>query len=114
MECGKLTRDAKPYCTDHVFRMPEVQRILEDLRTVEHERSGGRVDLDGIATRDVLLELELHGERTIERIAKVLCEPVRYIERIAYRLERAGLVVSDTNRRGYTTLAKVGQPCLSC
>jgi hypothetical protein len=106
--CGDVTREGKPYCTEHVEQHTYVRRILADLARSEDEeaevraRGAEAVDTDGLLAEEVVRTLQLNGSRTVERLARdtQLAPPVvaSYVE----ALEGIGMVTCSRTRRGAT------------
>ena len=72
--CGGATWHDKPYCCEHVERMPYVTRIVADLEALAAERrlaaAGRRVPRDGFMAAMVLHELACSGELTVAGLAR--------------------------------------------
>lgn len=116
--CGQATREGKPYCPDHVERHGYVQEVMAALerRAAEEERvlrkGAAAVDPEGINAREILLQLRLHGERTVERLARDLQLDPRLVPHYAQALARRGLVRLGRTSRGCVLVEPVadGRP----
>ncbi|MGE0711951.1 MAG: hypothetical protein AB7N76_03305 [Planctomycetota bacterium] len=103
--CRRSTRHRKPYCPDHVERLPYVQEVLAALEGKEREQAevailGPRaVDPDGITAGEILNELAIHGPRSVARLAKDLALSRRLAEHYVEALRREGFVSVQARRR---------------
>ena len=103
--CDMRTREAKPYCPEHVEQHEYVQQLLERLEAREKElsrvrRRGARaVELDGIAAREVLSYLRCHGPRTVRRIARDLNLELCLARAFVEGLKRQGALQTRRTRR---------------
>lgn len=114
--CTETTREGKPYCPDHVDHHPYVQQLLQHLAEQEDEREratkkGGadKVDLEGENAKAVLRELQQHGERTLERLARDTKIPVKAVEAIGEALQRRKLSTSSQTSRKDKTIKLITQ-----
>jgi len=68
--CSRSTREHKPYCTDHVEHHEYVQGVIarleaEELELAAVKKRGPRaVDPAGLTAQEIVLQLELYGDRT--------------------------------------------------
>lgn len=105
--CDLRTRDGKPYCPDHVELHPYVQELqamlAEQRGEIERvERRGVRaVDPSGLTANELMLQLKLYGDRTVERLARDLQLPPEVVEAYARGLAREGKVSLSHTRRGH-------------
>ncbi len=73
--CGRITKERKPFCPDHVEHHPYVQHLLGQMAKRQQEenrvrRLGGRgVDPKGLNATEILVQLRIRGDRTAERLA---------------------------------------------
>ncbi len=109
--CFRSTREAKPYCPDHVDHHPYVQKILEDLSAQEEEeelvrQKGGRakVDMNGPNIRNILLMLLMHGPRTEERLARETLLDAKVLDGYLKILARKGYISFGRTNRGSTVI----------
>lgn len=104
--CGNKTRESKPYCPEHVEHHPYVSELVARLTTRERElqrvaRRGARaVDLDGLMAEEIMLQLELYGSRTAERLCRDLQQELPVIQAYFQALARHGYVVLGETSRG--------------
>lgn len=114
--CGQATREGKPYCSEHVERHAYVREVMAALEARAEEeravlrRGAAAVDLQGINAREVLLQLRLHGERTVERLARDLQLDPRLVPHYVQALARRGLVRLGRTSRGSVLV----QPAHAC
>jgi hypothetical protein len=105
-DCGKATREGKPYCSDHVDDHPYVRGLIEALAAREAEearvrkRGARAVDLDGVTAREILGYVAIHGGRTVQRLARELNLDIQTIKGYARALERGKRVHLTSTRRG--------------
>lgn len=104
--CGQATREGKPYCSDHVDRHAYVQEVLRTLRErdevdAEVARRGYRaVDPSSLTAQEMLVYIEVHGAKTVKRLARELNGDLAILRHYAEGLRRAGLVrLTPTRRR---------------
>ena len=96
--CGETTREGKHYCSNHVEEQPYVQDLLKRLqeRSEEDERvrmqGSTAVNMTGITTKEILLQLRQAGERTEERLTRELQIDKTVIHNYAIRLNREGMI----------------------
>jgi len=108
--CLNTTRESKPYCPDHVELNPYIQGILEKLeeRKIEHNRvkevGQDAVDLSGLTVNEILLHLELHGSRTVERLKREFQLEDSVLLPYFEKLERAGKITLGKTQRGSTVV----------
>lgn len=113
--CTETTRDGKPFCPDHVDQHPYVRDLLDRLaeRDDQDEKVSKRghraVDMDSITVREILLHLELHGARTLERLVRELNLDEAVLNPYLRALAKRGLVTFGKTRRGSTLLRLAGQ-----
>lgn len=97
-QCRRRTTERKPYCIDHLDRLPYVRWLRRELaeRAAEASaaaRPGGSwaVREDGSCARDIVAELA-RGARTVERLARAADLSVRALQGYVAALERMGVV----------------------
>lgn len=106
--CSATTREGKPFCLEHVERMPRVQVVLARLAAREKELAavaeGGwpAVLVDGIPATEILSYLRIRGERTIERLRRDRFhdQPDSIVESYVKALEMAELITTRQSERG--------------
>jgi hypothetical protein len=110
-QCTETTREGKPYCPEHVDHHPYVQQLLQDLAEQEDERERAakkgavdKVDLEGENAKAILRELQHHGERTLERLARDTKLPLEAVRTIGEALKRKNLVTFGQTKRKDETL----------
>lgn len=120
--CAERTRDGKPFCPAHVELHPYVRTLQETLRAQQDEqervaRRGPRaVDPDGLTAKELLLQLWLYGDRTVERLCRDLQLESGLVQSYAKALERHGRVTLHRTQRGLISLRAVltaSQPALT-
>lgn len=74
--CGKVTRDGKPYCSNHVLMMDYARRLAMSVGQREWEitqgEKGNLPPQDGVLIADAICLLEQHGRLTIESLSRRL------------------------------------------
>lgn len=104
--CKRATTGRKPYCTEHVALMPQVQRLQEELQRREDEwsavlRRGARaVDPQGTTAQEILMYLKIQGSSTVRRLAKDLSMDLELLTPYVNALRRHRLVRVTQNKRG--------------
>ena len=120
--CGHVTTERKPYCIEHIDRLPYVQELQAELAHRDAEevaaasRRGWRaVNTDGSRAREIIDQLAVKGAQTPKRLAITVEIRPNSLENYLGALERAGLVKTLTlgSRRGtprkVVTLTNEGQ-----
>ncbi len=119
--CTQTTREGKPYCPDHVDRSPYVQDVLSYLATQEDEQDIAKreserlkakpraklrdfVDLQGPTVKAILQQLDQHGARTMERLARETNTDTDVLDIFVRALIKANIVVLGQTNRGSTTV----------
>ena len=107
--CGHPTTERKPYCIEHLDRLPYVKELQEQLarRDAEETAATGRkgwksVDPVGSRAREIIDQLAVKGAQTPKRLAITVEIRPSSLEGYLGALERAGLVRTLTlgSRRG--------------
>jgi len=106
--CGKVTREGKNVCPDHIDRGSYVQQLMarqQQMEDADEAAAKGKVKLDNNATvKELLLILELNGPRTIERLVRDLNRDAKIVEAYIKALKRKKLVKTKTTKRGSTVV----------
>ncbi|HZU97304.1 MAG TPA: hypothetical protein VFF73_11455 [Planctomycetota bacterium] len=101
-DCPGATSEGKPYCLEHLGLLPYVGRLARREREAREAagRNRRRIDPRGIVARDILDELEVHGDVTPRRLAQGVALNRRTLGRFLVALEKAGLVSLRAARGG--------------
>jgi len=110
--CTKTTREAKPYCSEHIENGWYIQRVLAELERAEEEEailaSGeGRIPRTGFYYRETLLLLrskDFTGKGLARRLD--ICHPAAL--RLIVLLTEDGLARSSMTSRGDMTVSGTG------
>jgi hypothetical protein len=124
--CRRTTNDRKPFCLDHIDRMPYARQIASEIEARDREALAvglgpcDHVDLAGSRAREIVDVLRCHRALSLERLAELVCLDHETFTAYARALERAGLVRmfsscdSDHSKRPVHVVAIVeGEPCPS-
>ena len=97
--CEQVTHARKPYCIDHLDRLPYVRWLQEELGRRSESASPSTV-----VDQDIVRQLSLHGPLTIPRLAREAEVSASALEARLKSLEKAGLVRTQVirDRRGHT------------
>ena len=107
--CSHPTTERKPYCIDHLERLPYVRELQEQLAQRDAEevaataKKGWKaVDIVGSRAREIVDQLSVKGAQTPKRLAITVEMRPSSLEAYLAALERAGLVKTLTlgSRRG--------------
>ncbi len=103
--CSSPTREQKPYCTEHVYLLPQASEILSDLATrAQQVHEAGRdpetARVDHLAAADILNLLTQCGARTMKRISRDTGISHDAVDAYCVALKREGLVTVGTTPRG--------------
>ena len=107
--CGHVTTERKPYCIDHLDRLPYVRELQAQLSSRDAEevaaasRKGWRaVDPDGSRAREIIDQLAVKGAQTPKRLAITVELRPGSLENYLGALEKAGYIKTLTlgSRRG--------------
>lgn len=117
-----MTTERKPYCIEHLDRLPYVKELQAALlhRDEEEDAAASRkgwkaVDTEGSRAREIIDQLAVKGAQTPKRLAITVEIRPTSLENYLGALERAGLVKTLTlgSRRGtprrVVTLTDTGQ-----
>lgn len=107
--CDNTTRENKPYCPDHVEHNEYVSKLVEALEERERvtaavKKGRAKPKASDLLSKEILLELRVHGPRTAARLSRSLNEDFKVIERYAKALKKEKLVELTKTRRGTMTL----------
>jgi hypothetical protein len=103
--CKKATTGRKPFCVEHVERLPYVQelqdRILDRQDEWEQVRSRGAraVDPSGLTALEIHQYVRVHGPCTIKRLAKDLSLSRSLLESYVRVLSSRRLLRVTENKR---------------
>lgn len=110
-DCYTVTRENKPYCTEHVLMHPYAWhvRCLFDSRKLLEKRAieGERVDTKDALAKDILLLVRLKGPLTMQRISREMSCEHRVVRHYIEALEEALLLVESPGNRA--TFYKVAE-----
>jgi predicted transcriptional regulator len=112
-ECGKVTREGKPFCTEHVEKHIYVKDLLQRIneKCTEEERAftkGAKViNIDSATSKDIILHLKTHGPLTVERMSRKTQLPYETINAYAKAFKERGILETSKNSRNYTILKLV-------
>jgi hypothetical protein len=104
--CGRATRSGKPYCSKHVDEHPYVRNLLAVIEGMHAEaaqvrqRGARAVDTGSLSSKEILLFLRVHGERSVPRLARDLNIGLKTLESYVKALEARSLVQLRENKRG--------------
>jgi hypothetical protein len=107
--CGHVTTERKPYCIEHLDRLPYVRELQAQLcsRDAEEEAAASRkgwraVDPGGSRAREIIDQLAVKGAQTPKRLAITVELQPTSLENYLGALERAGFIKTLTlgSRRG--------------
>ncbi len=115
-ECGKSTREGKPYCSEHIEYLDFPRSVMDEVAAreeeIEHAMRGDwrKIDINGGNTQEVLMHLFTHGSRTVHRISRdvFIGASVRVAQAFADALEHAGLIEIGRTGRGSPVLSITG------
>ena len=107
--CKEPTTEYKPYCIEHIDRVPHASAISDYLkdREVEERRAARRngwkhIDVNGSRAREIVNYLVVHGAQSPKRLAINIEIAPAALEAYLVAMERAKLVKRLTlgSRRG--------------
>jgi len=97
--CGRVPKEAKPFCPSHLDRLPYVQSLREQLSRCHDEldaasqEDGWRcIDPHGVIAQEILDQVAARGAPTPQGLAQSVGVSPRAIENYIIVLEEAGLV----------------------
>lgn len=100
-DCMAATTGRKPYCFDHVRRMPYLAHVAGEVARREEEAAhvarGGDVDVRGLRAQELEWFL-LEGPLGLQPLMRLSELPRRVLCRYLRALERAGTIVRHVER----------------
>jgi hypothetical protein len=110
--CSKTTREAKPYCSDHIESSCYVQKILDELKRRDAEeailnKERGKLPKDGFFYRETLLLLR-SKDFTVKGLARRLDLSHAAAARLIRLMDRDGLARKNQTSRGELTISGLG------
>ena len=113
--CDQTTRRDKEYCLVHIAHNTYAHYVLKEIEKREHEDykvavKGPRVaNLNGITAKEILLELQQHGSRTMERLSIDLQIEQKIIHSYVIALRKSKRVSVSASKRGCTIVTAKNQ-----
>lgn len=113
-DCYENTREGKIYCSNHIEKQPYIQELMKRIqdRTQEDElvRQEGStaVNLEGITSKEIRLQLQYSGTRTEERLTRELQVDKTIVHNYAIRLQTEGVIRFGRTNRNNLTIVLVG------
>jgi hypothetical protein len=107
--CSHATTGRKPYCVEHLERLPYVRALVAELscRKAELVVAGSdqalqAVDPSSPRAREIVNQIAFHGARSMERLGMDMDIPTHTTESYVRALEQAGVleVLTLGSRRG--------------
>jgi hypothetical protein len=116
--CVEPTTGRKPYCIEHLDRLPYVQWLKGELARRDADADAiarhRAIDPEGPLAREIRGQLALHGSMTYGRLSRELLISVTEIGSYVRALERAGVVetsvLRDRQGRVRPLVSLVGTP----
>lgn len=112
--CFENTREGKIYCSDHVENQPYIKELvrriqdrMEEDELVRREGSNA-VNLTGITSKEIKLQLQYCGTRTEERLTRELQIDKTVVHNYAIRLQKEGVVRFGRTNRNNLTVVLIG------
>ena len=104
--CDHATTGRKPYCLDHIDRLPyvasvesEIARREAEVKVAETRRGWRKLDASGAAAREIVHELAVKGPQSPGRLAKTVEVVKGALEGYVSALESAGVVKRVETKR---------------
>lgn len=102
VRCSRRTREGKPFCDNHLERIPYVQGVLERRRQLQLEVTRaldwGVVDVEGMLARDVINLVTFRGRMVASRMAVELGVPTSCLPPVVEALALLGDVTFTVKR----------------
>lgn len=96
--CGETTREGKPYCIKHLYKMPAVRQLLVQIgKNMEDDLRAN--DIHSVSAQS-MLQIVRECPTTARRLKLVLHLTEESVTGYIKALEEAGLVKVRTNKRG--------------
>jgi hypothetical protein len=111
--CGAVTREGKPFCSDHVEEHDYVRDLLAQIEQREREEQlvlehGAKAVTDRTSLlADVVRELVMNGDRTIPRLRRDTNLPEPVVCALVRHLRYRGVVTTSTTTRGVVVVRLV-------
>ena len=108
--CNKSTRGDKGYCLIHVAHNLYANHVMKELENREYEdtqvklKGSYKANLNGITAKEILLELNQHGPRTINRLSRELNIELGLIHSYVVALKKCNKIRVSVTRRGATVI----------
>lgn len=111
--CEQETREAKPFCPDHIADMPQVSELMERLKAREKEirrielRGHAGVRMDDTVAKELVGIVSLEGEITLARLAQTMRLTFEVTDSLVESLSRQGRVQRNCHRGRRTKAVRV-------
>jgi hypothetical protein len=111
--CGLATREGKLYCPDHVDRHSYVMELNRQIAAKKEEEDAVRdrgveaITEDSLTIKELLVHLQVHGSRTIERLSRELMLDTKVIAYYAQYLKEEGKVTLGVTKRGSIVVSPI-------
>lgn len=110
--CGTGTRDGKPFCIDHIERMPYARLLMAIVERrdthIDSINQGARITLDARITAEILAVISTAGSISPQRIAHVCGFPYKVVDVYVAALTASDHIQSTRTRRGSPIVRVVG------
>jgi len=117
-DCIKTTREGKPYCPEHIIKMPRVQQLLLQMADREKEVEEAEKGLDqlkdhleehpdSLLIKELLLRLRTQGPQTIDSLPKSLQISSTAVNSYVLLLLENKIIIDLPGRRTGTTFIKI-------
>lgn len=109
-ECDSPTREGKPYCPEHVFKLPYVQSVvakLEKQKEDDEKALAGKPDLESLTAQEIETVVANKGGVTIERLAGDINAPVQLTWVYVTAMVAAGVLDKTRSKRGFTMVTAI-------
>lgn len=101
LECPRSTANGKPYCCKHIEMIPYAAELIAQLEKRKEQRE--KLTEAELFFEDVVIELRLKGQSTIEGLARALRLPLLSMGKILRAMKRSGLIRLGKNSRNSIT-----------
>ena len=99
--CFKTTADGKDFCLEHIAMIPYAAKLIAQLKKRQEQRE--KLTEAELFFEDVVIELRLKGQSTIEGLARALRLPLLLMGKILRDMKRSGLIRLGKNSRNSIT-----------